>query len=108
MAREGSHRTGPPPQPEYRNHLSDCGHLLIPKQTPKARGCQLSIANGVLDRFVAQVALDGARIDAVIRQFVAAAVPQHVRVNFDVEARRGPRVPPWPGNRDLRMARRAR
>jgi hypothetical protein len=42
----------------------------------------------VLDRFVAQVALNGARIDAVIRQFVTAAMPQHVRMDFHVEARR--------------------
>ena len=30
---------------------------------------------------MAQIALDGARIDAVVRQFVAAAMPQHVRVD---------------------------
>jgi hypothetical protein len=59
---------------------------LIPKQTPKARRRQLGVADGMLDRLVAQIALDGARIDAVIRQFVAAAMPQHMRVNFHVEA----------------------
>jgi len=37
---------------------------------------------------VAQIALDGARIDAVVRQFVAAAMPQHVWVDLHVEARR--------------------
>jgi hypothetical protein len=31
---------------------------------------------------VAQIALDGARIDAVVGQFVAAAMPQHMWVNF--------------------------
>jgi hypothetical protein len=37
---------------------------------------------------VTQVALNGARIDAVVRQFVAAAMPQHVRMDFHFEARR--------------------
>ena len=41
----------------------------------------------MLDRLVAQIALDGAGIDAVVRQFVAAAMPQHVRVDLHVEAR---------------------
>ena len=40
----------------------------------------------MLDRFVPQIALDGPRIDAIIRQLVAAAVPQHVRMDFHVEA----------------------
>jgi hypothetical protein len=46
------------------------------------------VADGVLDRLVAQIALDGARIDTVIRQFVAAAMPQHVRVDLSVKTRR--------------------
>jgi len=41
---------------------------------------------------VAQIALDGARIDAVVRQLVAAAVPQHVRVDLHIEARRTSRA----------------
>jgi hypothetical protein len=32
--------------------------------------------------------LDGARIDTIVCQFVAAAMPQHVRVDFHVKARR--------------------
>jgi hypothetical protein len=32
----------------------------------------------VLDRLVAQIALDGSYIDAVVRQLVAAAMPQQV------------------------------
>ena len=49
---------------------------------------------------MAQIALDGARIDAVIRQLVAAAMPQHVRVNFHVKVRRadraaGEQIPRW-------------
>ena len=62
--------------------------MLVPKKALKARRRQLSVADGVLDRLVAQIALDGARIDAVIRQFVTAAMPQHVRMDFHVEARR--------------------
>ena len=42
-----------------------------------AIGCSMAVSDGVLVRLVAQIALDGARIDAVVRQFVAAAVPQH-------------------------------
>ena len=41
---------------------------------------------------MAQIALDGARIDAVICQFVTAAMPQHVRVNLHVKARRAGRA----------------
>jgi len=60
---------------------------LIPKQTLKARRRELGIADGVLYRLVAQIALDGARIDAVIRQFVTAAMPQHVGVDLHIKAR---------------------
>jgi hypothetical protein len=35
-----------------------------------------------------QIALDRARIHTVIRQFVSATMSQHVRMDFDVEARR--------------------
>ena len=54
----------------------------------KARRRQLGISDGVLDRLVAQITLDGARIDTIVCQFVAAAMPQHVRVDFHVKARR--------------------
>jgi hypothetical protein len=40
----------------------------------------------MLNRLVARIGLNGARIDAVIRQFVTAAMPQHVRMDFHVEA----------------------
>jgi hypothetical protein len=42
----------------------------------------------MLNRFVAQIALDGSRIDAIICQFEAAAMPQHVRMDFHVETDR--------------------
>ena len=66
--------------------------MLIPKQAPKPGRRELGISNRMLDRLVAQIALDGARIDAVIGQFVAAAVPQHVRMDLHVKARRAGRT----------------
>ena len=39
----------------------------------------------MLDRLVAQIALDGSGIDTIICQFEAAAMPQHVRVNLHIE-----------------------
>jgi hypothetical protein len=41
---------------------------------------------------VTQTALNGSRIDAVIRQFVTAAMPQHARMDFHVEAGRSGRA----------------
>jgi hypothetical protein len=39
----------------------------------------------MLDILVAEVSLQTSRIDTVIGELVAAAVPQHVRMNWDVE-----------------------
>jgi cytochrome c2 len=39
------------------------------------------------DRLVSQIALDRARIDALIGQLVTASMAQHVRMNFHIEAR---------------------
>jgi hypothetical protein len=39
----------------------------------------------MLNRFVVQIALDGTGIDAIICQFEAAAITQHVRVNLHIE-----------------------
>jgi len=64
----------------------------VPEQALEARRCQLRVSDCVLDRLVAQIALDGSRIDAVIRQLVATARPQHVRVNLHVKARRAGRA----------------
>ena len=52
-------------------------------------GSLIKQPDSVLDRPVAQIALDGSRIDAIVGQFVAAAMPQHVRMDFHVEACRG-------------------
>ena len=40
----------------------------------------------MLDRLVAKIGLDGPSIDAVIRQFEAAGVARHVRVDLHIEA----------------------
>ena len=40
---------------------------------------------------MAKIALNDTGIDAVIRQFVTAAMPQHVRVDFRVKAGRSGR-----------------
>ena len=66
--------------------------MLIPKKSLKARRRQLGVSDGVLDRLVAQIALDRACIDAIIRQLVPAAMPQHVRVDLHIEARRAGRA----------------
>jgi hypothetical protein len=65
--------------------MAICGCHSVPEKALKARRCQLSVSDGMLDRLVAQIALDGARIDAVIRQFVTAAMAQHMRMNFHIE-----------------------
>jgi hypothetical protein len=51
-----------------------------PPEIPEPQRRQLGVSDGVLDRLVAQIALDRARIDAIIRQLVPAAMPQHVGV----------------------------
>ena len=48
--------------------------MLIPKQAFKARRREFGVADGVLDRLVAQIALDGARVDVVVRQFVSRMI----------------------------------
>src|SRR5262249_39357736 len=60
---------------------------LIPPKTLEPRRRQLGVAHRVLDRLVAQIALDRARIDALIGQLVTTSMAQHVRVDFHVEAR---------------------
>jgi hypothetical protein len=51
-----------------------------PPEIPEPQRRQLGVSDGVLDRLVAQIALDRARIDAIIRQLVPTAMPQHVGV----------------------------
>ena len=59
---------------------------LVSKQAFEARRRQLGVTHSVLDRFVAEITLNRAGIDAVVRQLVAAGVPEHVRVHLELEA----------------------
>jgi hypothetical protein len=60
---------------------------LVSEEAFEARRRQLGIAHRVLDRLVAEIALDRAGIDALIGQLIAASVPEHVRVYLHVETR---------------------
>ena len=59
---------------------------LIPKQAFEARRRQFGITNRVLDRFMPEIGLDRAGIDALVRQLKSAGVPQHVWVDLHIEA----------------------
>ena len=59
---------------------------LIAPEILEARRRELRIAHGMLNVLVPEIGLQRARIDAVVRQLVAARMPQHVRVNREVEA----------------------
>jgi|SRR6516164_3094767 len=63
----------------------------VPEQALEPRRCQFGVADGMLDRLVAQIALDGSGIDAIICQFEAAAMPQHVRMDFRYSAAKSKR-----------------
>jgi hypothetical protein len=71
-----------------RWHL--CGKLSSPEVLNPIR-CQLRVPNGVLDVFVAEPSLQRPGIVARVRQGVAAAVSQHVRMD---RKRREPRSDP--------------
>ena len=62
------------------------GAPLIPKQAFEARRRQFGITNRMLDRFMPEIGLDRAGIDALGRQLKSAGVPQHVRVDLHIEA----------------------
>ena len=65
---------------------------LISKQIFEARRGQIGIAHRMLDRFVSQIALDRAGINAIVCQLVPAGVAQHVWVYLNLERRCGTRV----------------
>src|SRR5262249_7436634 len=58
----------------------------IAEKALETRGRQFGIAHGVLNGLVTEVGLNGACIDTVIRELIPACMPQHVRVNLDIEA----------------------
>src|SRR5262249_3148434 len=58
--------------------------LILPPALEPGR-CQFGISDCVLDVLVTEVCLQPARVVALVREFVAASVPQHVRVRLDLE-----------------------
>jgi hypothetical protein len=55
----------------------------VSPKVPKPIRRHFGIANGVLDVLVAEISLQRPRIDALIRQQIAAGVPEHVRMNWE-------------------------
>jgi hypothetical protein len=60
---------------------------LISPETPKSFRRQLRISNRVIDVPVAEVGLDRACVLSIVGEFVAASVPQHVRMDPERHAR---------------------
>jgi len=58
---------------------------LVRKEAFEPNRRQFRVTDGMLDRRVAEIVLDGPRIVAVIGELVAAGVPQHVDVNREAE-----------------------
>jgi hypothetical protein len=54
----------------------------VSKQALEPSRCQLGVTHRMLDRLVAEISLDRSGIYAVVGQFEAAGVAQHVRVDF--------------------------
>ena len=61
------------------------GRALMPKPTKPLR-CQLSVSNGVLNTLVPKVVLNGPRIDPFVGQGKPAGMPQHVRMNRELQS----------------------
>ena len=59
---------------------------VLPKVSEAMRR-QRRIAHGVLDILVAEIGLQRQGIDALIGELVAASVPQHVRMDDEIETR---------------------
>ena len=58
--------------------------LLAPKIL-EPRRCQLGVAHRVLDIPVAEIGLQGPRVVPLVRQRIAAGMPQHVRVRLEAK-----------------------
>ena len=65
--------------------------LLAPK-IPESRRRQLRVAHRVLNVLVPEIGLQGARVVPLVRQRVAAGVPEHVRVRLKTKPRLGARA----------------
>ena len=61
------------------------GRWLVRKEAFEPNRRQFRVTDGMLDRLVAEIVLDGPRIVAVIGELVAAGVAQHVDVNREAE-----------------------
>ena len=61
------------------------GRWLVRKEAFEPNRRQFRVTDGMLDRLVAEIVLDGPRIVAVMGELVAAGVPQHVDVNREAE-----------------------
>src|SRR5271170_3434390 len=57
----------------------------VPPEILEAIRRQFAVAHGVRDVAVAEVVLKAPRIHALVRQLVAAGVPQHVRMHDELE-----------------------
>ena len=66
------------PNPSYRK----ADHLASP-EIFEPIGCQLRVSNGVLNIPVSKVVLQRASIVAIIGEFVAASMAQHVRMDWE-------------------------
>ena len=62
--------------------------FVLSPEILETAGRQLGVSHGVLDVAVAEVGLKGTGIMALVGQREAARVPEHVRVNFELEASR--------------------
>ena len=59
-------------------------HLVVPETLEPGRS-ELGVSDGVLDIPVPQVGLQAAGIDALVGEMKTARVPQHVRMNQEVD-----------------------
>ena len=67
----------------------DAPQSLAPKVF-EPRRCQLGIAHRVLDILVAEVGLQGARVVPIVREFITAGMPQHMRMRLEAQLRQSP------------------
>jgi hypothetical protein len=56
---------------------------LIPPEIAEPVGRKLGVSDGVLDILVAEIVLQGSGIVPVVGKFIAARMPQHVRMQWE-------------------------
>ena len=67
----------PPGGSHLRPHIQT---TLISPEVAEPVGRKLGVADGVLDVLVAEIVLQGSGIVPVVGKFIAACMPQHVRM----------------------------